>query len=96
MSNVTGDVTKITVELQRPKGSFPGRVEVGYYVVVEGNVVLTDEQGRPIGTEDTKRPLGNGDARLIACAMLRQRTRSVAKSRGFNRPICYPKEWRGV
>jgi hypothetical protein len=90
------DVTKITIETQRPKGSFPGRIEIGHYVIADGAVILTDEKGRPIGGDGTKRHLGNGDVRLIACAMLRQRTRSVAKSRSFNRPISYPREWRGV
>jgi hypothetical protein len=88
------DVHRITIELQRPRGSFPGRVEVGHYVVVEGSVVLTDDQGKPIG--DTKRPILKGeDARLIACAMLRQRSgRNPGSS--FNRPISYPRSWSKV
>jgi hypothetical protein len=88
------DVQRITIELQRPSGSFPGRVEVGHYVVVEGGVVLTDEKGKPIG--DAKRPILKGeDARLIACAMLRQRS---GRNRGssFNRPISYPRSWNKV
>jgi hypothetical protein len=91
------EVKKITTETQRPRGSFPGRVEIGYYVVVEGNVVLTDEQGKPIGVEGTKRCLGpNDDARIQACLMLRQRTRSIARARSFNGPINYGATWKGV
>jgi hypothetical protein len=86
------EVHKITIETQRPRGSFPGRVEEGYYVFVEGSVVLTDEQGRPIGGDGTKRYIGlDGHHRNVACTMLRQRTRSMARSRSFNRPIQYPK-----
>jgi hypothetical protein len=81
---------KITIEVQRPRGSFPGRVEIGWYEVVDRHVVLTDENGRPVGD---KRYLNPGaDARLIACAMLRQRSRGSRSSRsGFNRQISYPK-----
>jgi hypothetical protein len=62
--------------------------------VSASSVVLTDEQGKPI--DDAKRPILKGeDARLIACAMLRQRSRATAKSRSFNRPIHYPPAgWR--
>ena len=45
------EVHKITIELERPRGSFPGRVEVGYYVFTEGKVILTDGRGAPIGAE---------------------------------------------
>ena len=61
------DVHKITIEVAKPRGSFAGRVEIGYYCVADGHVVLTDENGKPIG--DAKRHLNPGDdARLIACA----------------------------
>jgi len=86
------DVHKITIELAKPRGSFPGRVEIGYYCVADGHVVLTDENGKPIGTE--KRYLNpGGDARLVACAMLRQRSRARRSNRmsGFSRPLSYPK-----
>ena len=94
---MSDDVHKITIETQRPRGSFPGRVETGYYVFVEGSVVLTDEKGRPIGGDGTKKFIGlDGHHRNVACMMLRQRTRSIAKSRSFNRPINYGTGWRGV
>jgi hypothetical protein len=62
--------------------------------VSASSVVLTDDQGKPIG--DAKRHLNpNDDPRLIACAMLRQRS---GRSRGssFNRPISYPRSWNKV
>jgi hypothetical protein len=93
---MTDEVKRIVIELQRPKGSFPGRVEIGYYVVVEGNVVLTDEHGKPLSGVDKRYVGPNGDPHLIACVMLRQRSRAIAKSRSFNRPIQYGRSWRGV
>jgi hypothetical protein len=94
---MTDEVQKITIQTQAPRGSFPGRVETGYYVFVEGSVVLTDEQGRPIGGDGTKRFIGlDGHHRNVACTMLRQRTRSIARSRAFNTPIQYGRTWRGV
>jgi hypothetical protein len=91
------EVQKITIQTQAPKGSFPGRTETGYYVFVEGSVVLTDEKGRPIGGDGTKKFIGlDGHHRNVACMLLRQRTRSIARSRSFNRPISYPRDWKGV
>jgi hypothetical protein len=82
---------KLTIPTRAPKGRDPGAVETGYYVFVEGSVVLTDEQGRPIGGDGTKRFIGlDGHHRNVACMMLRQRTRSIASSRSFNRPLHYP------
>jgi hypothetical protein len=55
---MSDDVHKITLQTQRPKGSFPGRTEIGFYVFTEGSVILTDEQGRPIGGDGTKKFIG--------------------------------------
>jgi hypothetical protein len=94
---MSDEIHKITLQTQRPKGSFPGRVETGYYVFVEGSVILTDEQGRPLGGDGTKQFIGlDGQHRNVACTMLRQRTRSIARSRSFHRPINYGGSWRGV
>jgi hypothetical protein len=80
------DVHKIVVEVARPRPPhFHGRIEVGYYVVVEGSVVLTDEQGRPIGERVR---IGNGDPRGIACSMLRRR-RKGSFTTDFDSPISY-------
>jgi hypothetical protein len=91
------DVHKITIQTQAPKGPFAGRVEVGYYVFVEGSVVLTDEKGRPIGGDGAKKFIGlDGHHRNVACQLFRQRTRSITRSRSFNAPINYGSSWRGV
>jgi hypothetical protein len=92
------DVQNITIELQRPRGSFPGRVEIGHFVYVDQHVVLTDAEGKPIGGEGTKRYIGADEkqARIQAALMLRARARSGALSRSFSAPIQYGRSWRGV
>ena len=76
---------QITVEVARPRGTFPGRVETGYYCVADRHVVLCDEKGRPIGE---KRFLDEGaDARGIACWMLRRRRANSYSD--FDAPISY-------
>ena len=83
------DVHKVTLQVRAPKGTFPGEVVEGWYCVVDGYVVLTDADGKPLGSD--KRHIGpDGDARLIACRMVRNR-KGRASVNGFNRPISYPK-----
>jgi hypothetical protein len=83
------EVHKITIEVAKPRSSFHGRVEEGYYCIADGDVVLTDQNGKPTGED--KHHLGGGDARLIACAMLRANRRSRATVSALNAPIAYPK-----
>ncbi len=84
------DIHKVTIELARPRGQFPGRVETGYYIVHDGTVTLVEENGVPVDKYKLSRKLApGGDARAIACALTRQR---YGKSNGdFNRPLRYPK-----
>jgi len=84
------DVHKITIEVAKPRGSFAGRVEIGYYCVADGHVVLTDENGKPTG-EDKRYLNPGGDAKLIACSMLRARRRSRATVSGFSDRLLYQK-----
>jgi hypothetical protein len=82
------EVKKVTVQIKAPRGTFPGEVAEGWYVVFENNVILTDQDGKPI-TGVAKQHIGpDGDARLIACRMIRNRRRP---SSGFDRPLSYPK-----
>jgi hypothetical protein len=84
------EVHKITIQLQRPRGAFPGKVAIGHYCVADGFVILTDEAGKPTG--DSKRHLdADADARLIACRMLHRRESAKSSSSSFNGPIAYPK-----
>lgn len=90
---------------QKELGSFSRKDNIGrwfhelqYYgfVVMESGACLGVE-GRPIGGDGTKQFIGlDGQHRNVACVMLRQRTRSIARSRDFNRPISYGRSWRGV
>ena len=81
------DIHKVTIQVRAPRGSDAGEVAIGYYCVVEGYVVLTDADGKPLGSD--KHHIGSGDAHMIACRMVRSRRKGRA-SVNFNRPISYP------
>jgi hypothetical protein len=42
------DIRKVTIELARPRGNFPGKVETGYYTVADDTVTLVEENGVPV------------------------------------------------
>jgi len=88
---MSDDVHKIVIQTARPRGTFAGRVMEGYYCVADNYVVLCDESGKPTG--DGKRTLNpGGDARLIACALLRSSRRyGNSRPQGFNDRILYQK-----
>jgi hypothetical protein len=68
-----------------------GRDEVveGWYCVADGHVVLTDADGKALGT---KRHLNAGDdARLIACRMVRERRRNSPTASEFSDRLIYQK-----
>jgi len=82
-----GGINKLTLQISAPRGSFPGKVDIGYWCVADRHVVLCNENGRPIG--DQKRLIGPGDdPRLLAVAMMKARRRNNSS---FNDPIVYPK-----
>ena len=84
------DVHKLTLQVRAPRGSFHGKVEIGYYCVADGHVVLTDESGKPTG--DGKRLLNpGGDPKLIAVAMMKARRRNSASPHGFSDRLIYEK-----
>jgi len=83
---LTDEVKKLTIQVRAPRGSDPGEVAIGYYCVVDGYVVLTDADGKRLGSD--KRYIGSGDAHLIACRMVRNRKGRASAS--FNRPVSYP------
>ena len=81
------DVHKVTVQVRAPKGTFPGEVAIGHYVVVDGALVMTDETGKPVDSE--KHHLTSGqDARLLACRLVRGRRTGP---RGFSDKLIYPR-----
>jgi hypothetical protein len=87
---MSNDVHRITIQLRAPRGRDAGKVAIGHYVVNPDNfVVLCDENGRPLGGEKCQLEPG-GDARLIACRMLRRRQNASASGGGFDRRLTYP------
>jgi hypothetical protein len=85
------DVHKVTVQIRAPKGSFHGEVAEGWYVVFENNVILTDREGKPIAGVPKHYVGPDGDAKVIACMMVRNNRKGRASVSGFNRRIAYPK-----
>jgi hypothetical protein len=84
------DVQRIVIQTRAPKGNDPGKVAEGWYCIADGAVVLTDAAGKPVGSE--RHHLNpDGDARLVACRMLRRHQNAKSSSGDFNRPINYPK-----
>jgi hypothetical protein len=84
-------VRRITIQLRAPKGTDAGKIAIGHYVVNADNfVVLCDENGKPTGTEKHHLDPG-GDARVVACRMLRRHQNAKGSSGDFNRPLRYPK-----
>jgi hypothetical protein len=85
---MSDEVHRITIQIKAPRPGYDGKIQIGYYVVVDGFVVLTDEHGRPTG--DGKRLLNEGgDARIIACAMLRSSRRYGNSRSGWNDRLTY-------
>jgi hypothetical protein len=85
------DVQRIVIQTRAPKGNDPGKVAEGWYCIADGAVVLTDAAGKPVGDERHHLSPG-GDARLVACRMLRRRDKAREPS-GFNGRLQYLK-WR--
>jgi hypothetical protein len=81
------EVHRITIQLRAPRGKDPGKVAIGHYCIADSHVVLTDEAGKPTGSKRHLDP--GGDARLLACRMLRSQ-RSIGGG-DINRPLQYPK-----
>jgi hypothetical protein len=85
-------VHKITIQTRAPKGRDPGAVEIGYYCVADQHVVLTDKQGKPISGAPKWYVGPDGNAKLLACVLLREHRSGTARRKsGFSGPIQYPK-----
>jgi hypothetical protein len=69
-------------------GTFPGEIAEGWYVVIDGAVIMTDADGKPTG--QAKQHLNPGaDARGVACAIVRERSRHRSSINGFHEKIIY-------
>jgi hypothetical protein len=79
-----------------------GKVASPLIVVKEGDDLLRATRYglmilRYAVTQSMRRFIGlDGHHRNVACMLLRQWTRSIARSRSFNRPIDYGRSWRRV
>jgi hypothetical protein len=83
------DIRSVTIQLERPRGRFPGKIGTGDYIVRDGTVLLVDKNGSPIDRVRFGRKLKPGeDAKAVACILTRQRLSK--KSASFNRPLQYP------
>jgi hypothetical protein len=88
---MTEDIHKVTVEIARPRGSFPGRIETSYYTVANNTVTLVEENGVPVDKfKLTRKLVPNEDAAAVACVLTRRRY-SKGGAGDFNRPLVYPK-----
>jgi hypothetical protein len=85
------EIQSVTIELARPKGgNNPGKVAIGYFLVEDNTVVLTDKKGVAIDRHRFSRKLKDGEsAKSIACILTRQQQRP--KAGDFDRVISYPK-----
>jgi hypothetical protein len=84
-------IDKVTIQLQRPRGNFEGRVGSSHYTVNDDTVTLVLENGIPVDKFKLSRKLKPGeDARAVACALTRQRY-SNGGGGDFNRKLVYPK-----
>jgi hypothetical protein len=91
------EVHFVSPEIRRPRGSDPGAVTVGAYVIEGDTVNLTDRNGRPVNDGNGKgysRKIANGDTpKQVAAITTKQMWRSVrGKDRvsGFAGPLKYP------
>ena len=73
----------VMIETEAATETTPGAIAEGYYDLIDGKVVVTDLQGRPIGNEEAK---PGDDPTLIAKRILRR----GRAHRDFFRPINYP------
>ena len=74
---------RIIVQTEAATETSPGAILEGHYNLIDGKVVVTDLQGRPIGSEEAK---PGDDPTLIAKRILRR----GRAQRDFFRPINYP------
>jgi len=75
---------RIVVQTEAATETNPGAIAEGYYDLIDGKVVVTDLQGRPIGNEEAK---PGDDPAVIAKRILRR----ARLGRGdFSAPIRYP------
>jgi hypothetical protein len=95
-------VLETYVQIARPTGNDQvGAIEVGFYVVKDGELTLTNEHGAPIPSGRlnigyvTKLAEGE-DHDAVAKRLIWRRYRAMKGNSDFNRPLSYPNTntWR--
>ena len=80
------EVHKIRIQLKAPRGNYGGEIIEAWYCIVDGCLVMTDADGKPVDSE--KHHLGpSDDPHIVAHRLLRQRR---SGPRGFSDRIQYP------
>jgi hypothetical protein len=75
---------KVVIEVERPTETTPGAIAEGHYEIRDGRVRVTDDAGRPVGSEEFG---AEDDPAVIASRILRK----ARLGRGdFYGPIRYP------
>jgi hypothetical protein len=76
-------VSKVTIQLRRPRGQDPGQVAYGFYKVEDNTVIMTDADGNPAGAETGKtfsRKLRAGEDPVGAACTMTRDLRSAFRS----------------
>jgi hypothetical protein len=87
----------VTIQLQRPRESFVGRVEEGWFTVRGQMVILTKRDGDPLSKIAYRQKLASEgeDPRQIAQRLLREWHAANRGEDDFSQPIDYPdRGWR--
>ena len=89
-------IRRVTVQLDPPKGDFPGRVTEGYYVIDDGVLVMTHNDGKPVDSVEFRHILEPSDNPTAIAMMMTRKVRRYLKGQSevqekFARKIEYPK-----
>lgn len=78
-------VQSVYVTTRHPKGNDPGAVAEGHFIVEDGRLTLTDENGTPL---DKPVVIGSNDPRSLASSLIKARLGlNRGELTGFNRPL---------
>ena len=79
------DVFHLVIPVVRQRGDDRGEAAAGWYRVVGNEVILTDEEGEPLG--DRRTTIGEGDNPRVLAARMLKRKWEAQKPNDFFRPL---------
>jgi hypothetical protein len=96
--NAVIPIYQVYVEIKPPKGNDPGQVVLGYYIIVDGVLTMTDAKGNVAQDDNGKvyshRLVAGDDPHIIAGRLTRQLRDALrgkgAPPTGFSGPLDYP------